>query len=74
MDNECHDCANIDGNIYTKSSDYSYILERYLRDKSDYRCLLPGEISAGRDAWKELGKIDLGRLLRNLKECGIDTR
>ncbi len=51
-----HQDTDINPNISTEYSVYSYRLERYLRDKSDCRYLFPGR---GCDKVKELDKINV---------------
>lgn len=59
---------DIDPNMSTDATGSSYTLERYLRDKSDYRVLLASNLaSAGRDTSKELHKIFLGSVVDRLE-------
>lgn len=65
---ELREDTDFDPNISTKSSCYSYSIERYLRDKSDYNALVYiGASSADLGALKELHKVYLESVIDTLK-------
>jgi hypothetical protein len=65
-----HKDTDIDPNVSTDYSGYSYCLERYLRDKSDCRYLFPAR---GCVKMKELDKIRVGNELERFERLFISV-
>jgi hypothetical protein len=71
VDDECHKITDIDPNIFTDPGGHYYMLERYLRDKSDCRYLFPAR---GCNALKRLHRVYLGDAIERFERVFIDAR
>jgi hypothetical protein len=69
VDDDCHKGIDIEPNISTGSSCYSYTLERYIQDKSDYRLFLVSNPAPAGSASKELHKIFLRTVMDRFEKA-----